>query len=483
MRPAASLRVLGVLLMIFSATMLVPFGVSVFYQDGEYQTFILAFMIVLSSGMAIWLPTSRSRSELRIRDGFLITSLFWLGLGLAGSVPFLIAESELGITPAEAVFESVSGLTTTGATVITGLDILPKSILYYRQQLQWLGGIGIVVIAVAILPMLGVGGMQLYRAETPGPIKDNKMTPRITQTAKALFFLYVGLTLACAVCYWIAGMSGFDAICHAFSTVAIGGFSTHDASIGYFQNPAVLVICCIFMLIAGINFSLHFVAWQRREISHYGADPETRFYLTVIGMAVIITCGFLMLTRTMSMGDSLLHGTFQAISLATTTGFATDNFSLWPTFLPIMLVLCSFMGGCAGSTGGGLKAVRIMLIVRQGYRELAQLIHPNAVIPLKLGSRRVPAKVVSAVWSFFAVYMMSYIIILLLLLGTGMDYLSAFSATTATLNNLGPGLGSVAAHYGDTTEMAKLVMSFAMLLGRLEVFTLLVVFTPMFWRR
>ncbi len=483
MRLATSLRVLGVLLMLFSATMLVPLAVSLWYQDGEHQMFFLAFLIVLVSGLVFWLPTYRDRRELRVRDGFLITSLFWLGLGIAGSVPFILTSSELQLSTVDAVFESISGLTTTGATVITGLDELPHSILYYRQQLQWLGGIGIVVIAVAILPMLGIGGMQLYRAETPGPIKDTKMTPRITGTAKALFTIYVMLTLLCALSFWLAGMSGFDAICHAFSTIAIGGFSTHDASIGYFDSPAIMMICSGFMLVAGINFALHFVTWQRYSIEHYIKDPETIFYLSVITGVTVVTCYYLALSGTFSVSDSLLQGIFQTISIATTTGFATTDFSQWPTFLPILLLLCSFIGGCAGSTGGGMKAVRIMLILRQGFRELAQLVHPNAIIPLKIGSRRVPAKVVSAVWSFFAVYMVCFSCILLVLLATGMDYLTAFSATTASLNNLGPGLGDVAANYANTTAVAKVVMSLAMLLGRLEIFTLLVLFTPMFWRR
>ncbi len=483
MRLATSLRVLGALLMIFSATMLVPLAVSLWYQDGEHAVFSYAFLIVLVSGLLFWLPTFRERRELRIRDGFLITSLFWLGLGIAGSVPFMLTAAEPNLTAIEAIFESISGLTTTGATVITGLDSLPRSILYYRQQLQWLGGIGIVVIAVAILPMLGIGGMQLYRAETPGPIKDTKMTPRITGTAKALFAIYVTLTAACGLAYWFAGMSVFDAICHAFSTVAIGGFSTHDASIGYFDSAPILMICSVFMLIAGINFGLHFVTWQRYSLRQYLRDPETKFYLLVIAGVCAVCCAYLIWSNTFEPREALVHGIFQTISIATTTGFTTTDFSQWPTFLPLLLLLTSFMGGCAGSTGGGMKAVRILLIFRQGVRELSQLVHPNAIIPLKLGRRRVPAKVVSAVWSFFAVYMLSFGCILLVLLGTGMNYETAFSATTASLNNLGPGLGDVASNYGHTTAVAKGAMSLAMLLGRLEIFTLLVLFTPMFWRR
>lgn len=483
MRLAASFRILGALLMLFSLTMLIPFGVSVYYADGETQTFIWAFMIIFAAGLIVWLPSNRTRRDLRTRDGFLVTALFWLGLGLAGSVPFLMAASELGMSPFDAVFESVSGLTTTGATVMTGLDTLPRSILYYRQQLQWLGGIGIVVIAVAVLPMLGIGGMQLYRAETPGPVKDSKMTPRITETAKALFALYVVLTVCCGLAYWVAGMTPFDAICHSFSTVSIGGFSTHDASMGFFDSSAIMLICSFFMVAAGVNFALHFTTWRRKSLTHYLRDSETIFYLGILALAVVISCAFLMAKGIFTPADSVIHGIFQAISIATTTGFATTDFANWPIFLPIFLLLCSFMGGCAGSTGGGMKAIRILLIVRQGWREIAQLIHPNAIIPLKIGSRRVPANVVSAVWSFFAVFMMSYILIMLLLLLSGMDYLTAFSATTASLNNLGPGLGDVAANYGQVSDFAKSVLSFAMLLGRLEVFTLLVLFTPMFWRR
>ena len=414
-------------------------------------------------------------------DGFLITSLFWTVLGIFGALPFALTQT-LELSPVEAVFESISGLTTTGATVIVGLDNLPKSILIYRQILQWMGGIGIVVVAVAVLPMLGIGGMQLYRAETPGPSKDSKLTPRITETAKALFSVYLALTIACAIAYYAAGMSGFDAIAHAFSTVAIGGFSTHDASMGYFDSDLILLICSLFMVISAINFGLHFVAWSRRSPGVYGSDSETRFFLSVLTVGVVITCGFLFFSHTYDARESLAHGLFQAISIATTTGFATRDFASWPTFLPIMLLMFSFMGGCVGSTGGGIKAMRLMLIYKQGIRELKQLVHPQAVIPLKVGNRRVDAAVVSAVWSFFAVYMMAFVTILLVLMATGLDFTTAFSAVVGSMNNLGPGLGEVAENYSSISEPAKLVLCFAMLLGRLEVFTLLVLFTPMFWR-
>lgn len=477
------LRILGMLLMVFSLTQLTPLLLSFYFDDGAYPAFLLAFIVTLTCGALMWMPMYKQQAEdLRTRDGFLITSLFWLVLGLFGSLPFLFSDQpHLPLT--DAVFESLSGLTTTGATVITGLDTLPKSILFYRQQLQWLGGIGIIVIAVAILPMLGIGGMQLYRTETPGPVKDSKLTPRITETAKALFLIYVLLTVVCALSYWIAGMSGFDAICHAFSTVAIGGFSTHDASIGYFDSPVIMLICSVFMFIAGINFALHFYTFSSRRVTHYLSDPETLFYSYALFGAMLVVCTYLVATDVYSFEYGLLQGIFHTVSLVTTTGFAADDFSAWPSFLPLALILMSTMGGCAGSTGGGMKAMRVMLVAKQGVRELSQLIHPNAVIPLKVGKRRVEAKVVSAVWSFMAIYMFAFTIIFLLLVASGLNFETAFSAVTACLNNLGPGLGDVAAHYGNISNAAKWILCFAMLLGRLEVFTLLVLFSPAFWRR
>jgi trk system potassium uptake protein TrkH len=481
MHISVSLRILGILLMLFSTAMVVPLVMALLADDHTVTGFVTALGITFLSGLAMWLPVMNAQHDLRIRDGFLITSLFWTVLGLFGALPFALTES-LQLTPVEAIFESISGLTTTGATVIVGLDDLPHSILIYRQLLQWLGGIGIIVVAVAVLPMLGIGGMQLYKAETPGPSKNSKLTPRITETAKALATVYISLTVACAGAYYLAGMSGFDAIAHSLSTVAIGGFSTHDASMGYFNNDAILLVCSVFMTISAINFGLHFVAWRRRSPVVYRRDSETRFFFSVLWVCIAITCAYLLFTNTLDTKESVIHGLFQAISITTTTGFATQDFASWPSFLPIMLLMFSFMGGCVGSTGGGMKAMRLMLIYKQGVRELKQLVHPNAIIPLKVGRRRVEASVVSAVWSFFAVYTTSFIVIMLLLMATGLDFTTAFSAVAASLNNLGPGLGDVAANYGSINEVAKGLLCFTMLLGRLEVFTLLVLFTPMFWR-
>jgi trk system potassium uptake protein TrkH len=438
---------------------------------------------VLLLGLTMWLPARRHKNDLRVRDGFLLVVLFWFVLGLAGAVPFLVADNpELSVT--DAIFESFSGLTTTGATVITGLDDLPESILFYRQQLQWLGGMGIIVLAVAIMPMLGVGGMQLYRAETPGPHKDAKLTPRIAETAKALWYIYAGLTIACGVSYWMAGMSAFDAIGHSFSTVAIGGFSTHDHSIGYFQSSTIESIAVVFMFLAGMNFALHFMVWRSVSQKTYQFDTEVRAYLGVLFLVTAITVGYLYYTDTFNLLiDSLQSGLFQAVSIGTTTGFTTEEYFVWPGFLPVMLLFVSFIGGCAGSTGGGMKVIRFWLLIKQGHRETMRLIHPNAQIPVKVNSKPMPDPVIDAVWGFFAAYVGSFVVIMLFLMATGLDQVTAFSAVAACMNNLGPGLGGVGANYVEINDPAKWALSFAMMLGRLEIFTLLILFTRAFWKR
>lgn len=482
MNIVTTMRILGILLMLFSITMMPSILISVLYKDGADLAFVTAMAISFFTGFFAWLPVRNVRKELRTRDGFLVVVLFWTVLSLFGSLPIYLAEHP-GLSFTDSVFESVSALSTTGATVITGLDFLPESLLFYRQLLQWLGGMGIIVLAVAILPMLGIGGMQLYRAETPGPVKDNKLTPRITETAKALWYIYLTLTILCAGAYWLAGMSLFDAVSHSFSTVAIGGFSTHDASIGYFDSPAIEAICVVFMLISALNFSLHFVAWRERSLRHYLFDPEFRFFFLLLGLTVTSAIAVLWATDTYSLGTSIRHGIFEVVSVATTTGFGVADFSQWPGVLPFTLFLAAFVGGCAGSTGGGMKVVRILLILKQGIREIKRLIHPSAIIPVKLAGRSVPDRVIEAVWGFFSVYLMLFVIMLIILLATGLDQVTAWSAVGSALNNLGPGLGEVASHYGNIPDLAKWILIIAMLLGRLEIFTLLVLFTPMFWRR
>jgi len=468
--------------MVFSLTMLAPMVVSLIYNEPQNYGFLDAFGITFTTGLVLWLPFRNTREELRTRDGFIITAIFWTVLGLFGALPFYLDEV-LNLSPVDAIFESISGLTTTGATVITNLDSLHHSILFYRQQLQWLGGMGIIVLAVAILPMLGIGGMQLYRAETPGPVKDTKLTPRITETAKALWYIYASLTLACMLAYWAAGMTLFDAICHSFSTVAIGGFSTHDASFGYFDSPLIESVGIIFMVLAGINFALHFTAWQRRGISHYLTDPEVQFYFFILASVSTVTFSVLVFSGFYEPLDAFRAAIFEVVSIATTAGFATDNFALWPTVLPFLLFLTGFTGGCAGSTGGGMKVIRVLLLTKQGWREIKRLIHPTAVFSIKLGRNPVPERVIESVWGFFSIYMLVFVFMLMALLATGIDQVTAWTAIGATLNNLGPGLGDVASNYRSLNDTAKWVLCFSMLLGRLEVFTLIVIFSPMFWRK
>lgn len=482
MQFAAIQRVIGLLLIIFSTTQLPPVIVSLIYKDGVHTAFFSAFLITLIVGVVLWLPVCRTRREVRLRDGFIIVVLFWTLLALVGTLPIVLAEVPM-LSYTDVFFESMSGLTTTGATVIQGLDALPKSILYYRQQLQWLGGMGIVVLAVAVMPMLGVGGMQLYRAESPGPVKDTKLTPRIAETAKALWYLYLGLTIACAIAYWLAGMTLFDAIGHSFSTIAIGGFSTHDQSMGYFNSVAIEVVGIFFMLLAGINFAIHFFAWRERKPSVYFADAEVRAYLFIILTISVITVGVLIFKDTYTDWRlALHHGLFQTVSIATTTGFTTTGFSWWPLFLPILLITASFVGGCAGSTAGGMKVIRALLLYKQGRREILRLIHPNALFPIKVGGKPMEDSVISAVWGFFALYVFSYVLLSLVIVAMGHDLVTAFSSVAACLNNLGPGLGGVSGDYSGMDDASKWVLSFAMLLGRLELFTLLVVLSPSFWR-
>jgi trk system potassium uptake protein TrkH len=476
-------RILGLLLMLFSLTMLPPAGVALYFEDGNAQPFLASFAAILAGGALIWWPVRNRVRELRVRDGFLVVALFWAVLGAAGAAPLLLSD-RLDMSLTDAVFEAISGFTTTGATVLVGLEALPPSILYYRNQIEWFGGIGIVVLAVALLPMLGVGGMQLLRAETPGPVKDTKLTPRITETAKVLWFIYFWITAACAAAYWAAGMTPFDAIAHSFSTVATGGNSTHDRGIGYYDSPVIESVAVFFMFIGGINFSLHFLAWRHRRIGNYLRDPETRVYVGLLIVSVLLYTLVLWASQTHpDPGHALRVSLFHAVSMQTTSGFVTEDFTHWPGALPVILLLTTFIGGCAGSTSGGMKVVRWLLLWKQGQREVTQLVHPNAVLPVKLGRKPIDIRVIDAVWGFFAVYVVSFGTLMVLLIALGEDQVTAFSAIAACINNVGTGLGEVAANFTSLTESGKWICVLAMLLGRLEVFPLLVLISPTFWRR
>ncbi|MCC5856100.1 MAG: potassium transporter [Idiomarina sp.] len=481
MQTRTILRMLGLLIALFSFTLLPPAVLAYFYADGGGWAFLSAFGLSLLIGFFLWFPNRFKRSELKTREGFIIVVMFWVVLGTMGAIPFWMPDNyTLSFT--DSMFESFSALTTTGATILTGIDELPHAYRFYRQQLQWMGGMGIIVLAVAILPLLGIGGMQLYRAETPGPMKDSKMTPRIADTAKHLWFIYLGLTIACGVAYWAAGMEPFDAIGHAFSTVAIGGFSTHDASMGYYDSWVIHLICVVFILIAAVNFSLHFAAYRGKTLSNYWRDPEFRALLAIQATLAVICVLTLWWKSDAPLSESWIQGLFQAVSISSTAGFTTADYTIWPLFLPVLLIFASFIGGSAGSTGGGLKVMRVALLYRQGKREINRLIHPKGAFAVKWGKRALPDRVVQAVWGFFAAYALVFVVLMLGFIATGLDDYSAFGATAATLNNLGPGLGAVASNFQEVSDAGKWVAILAMLFGRLEIFTLLVLFTPTFWK-
>jgi trk system potassium uptake protein TrkH len=476
-------RILGLMLIMFSLTMLPPIGVAFYYGDGHWHPFLSAFFIVAVVGLALWLPVRRVRRDLRLRDGFLVVAVFWLFLGFAGATPLLISDVP-ALSFTDAVFEAVSGFTTTGATVIVGLDELPKSILYYRQQIQWLGGMGIIVLAVALLPVLGIGGMSLYKAETPGPFKDQKLTPRITQTAKALWTIYASLTALCALGYLLAGMDLFDAIGHAFSTLSTGGFSPHDASFAYFDSAAIDAIATVFMFLGGANFALHFMAIRGHDPRTYLRDTEFKAYFWLL--AVLIAGATIYLWLMGEFGTlplALRHASFQVVSIQTSTGFLTTGFAHWPGPLPPLMMLLTVICGCAGSTTGGMKVIRWLIVFRQGVAELKRLVHPSAEIPVKLAGRPVPQRIIGAIAGFFAMYFIVFAALMFLLMMFGLDQVTAWSAIAACLNNVGPGLGDVTATFRDIPDAAKWVSAIAMLIGRVEIFTLLLLLTPAFWQK
>ena len=476
------LKTIGLLLMVFSLTQIPPILIDFIYSEGEFVSFFISFALTFIGGYLVWFFNRNAAQDFRIREGILIVVSFWAVLSLFGTLPFLLTDSIKDLTFASAFFESMSGLTTTGATVLSQLDELPKSILYYRQQLQWLGGIGIIVLAVAILPFLGVGGMELYHAEYSGISKD-RLTPKVRQTAVALWKIYLSLTILCALGYFFSGMSFFDAVSHSFSTIAIGGFSTHDASIGHFNSLPIELVAMFFMFLSGINFSLHFVVWNNRTFINYWRDSEFKTYIFIlISATVIILISLGLNNQYNSSADTLRYGLFQTISMATTTGFVSQKFSSWPVALPLFLILLSFIGACVGSTGGGIKVIRVLMMFRLGMKEIKKFIHPSAQVSVKLNRSSVSEQTLVSVLGFFSLYAIAFILILIMLMFTGLDQVSSFSATAATMNNLGPALGTVADNYSILGDSAKWILSFSMLIGRLEVLTIIALFHKAFWR-
>jgi len=476
------LKTIGLLLMVFSLTQIPPILIDFIYREGELFSFLISFVLTFIGGYLVWFFNRNTTQNFRIREGILIVVCFWVVLSLFGTLPFLLTDSIKDLTFASALFESMSGLTTTGATVLSQLDDLPKSILFYRQQLQWLGGIGIIVLAVAILPFLGVGGMELYHAEYSGISKD-RLTPKVRQTAIALWKIYLSLTILCALGYFFSGMSFFDAVSHSFSTIAIGGFSTHDASIGHFNSMSVELVAMFFMFLSGINFSLHFVVWNNRNFVDYWRDSEFKTYIFILISATVIILITLGLNNQYNNStDTLRYGLFQTISMATTTGFVSQKFSSWPVAIPLFLILLSFIGACVGSTGGGIKVVRVLMMFRLGMKEIKKFIHPSAQVNVKLNQSSVSEQTLVSVLGFFSLYAIAFILILTMLMFTGLDQVSSFSATAATMNNLGPALGTVADNYSALGDTAKWILSFSMLIGRLEVLTIIALFHKAFWR-
>jgi trk system potassium uptake protein TrkH len=477
-------HVLGTMMALFAITFLMPLVSALIYQDGTFDDFAIAAGINVVVGLAIAAATRRHKRELKARDGFLLVTLAWVLLSLSAAVPLMIALP--GISFADAYFEAASGLTTTGATVLTGLDTLPPSINLWRHALHWFGGIGIIVLAVAVLPLLGVGGMALYRAEAPGSVKDEKLTPRITETAKALWLTYIGLTAVAVVALRFAGMGWFDALCHGFSVVALGGFSTRDASIGAFDSAAIEIVLIVLMLVATLNFSRHFMALRGRTLAPYRNDSEAKVIFALVGASVLAIAVLLTVRGTFpDFFGALRHAAFNVVSVATTTGFASDDYGLWPIFAPVWMIFLSCIICSTGSTGGGIKMFRTLLLARQAQREMKLLVHPSAVIPIRIGGQIVQDRIAYSVLAFIFLYFQTIAVLTFAMLLTGMDLVTAFTSVVASVNNLGPALGPTgpAGNYQILTDTQTWICTVGMILGRLEIFSVLILFTAAFWRK
>ena len=484
MRALAVLRLLGLVIMLFAGCMLVPLLFALLLGDPALSAYYGSVLITLAAGGVLWLATRHATNELQIRDGFLLVALVWTTLPAFATLPLLFHIPGLSFT--NAYFEAISGLTASGGTVLSGLDQLPASINLWRGFMIWLGGMGVIVLAVAILPLLGVGGSQIFKAETPGPMKDTKLTPRIAETAKGLWLVYFALTGLCLLSFRWAGMTWVDSLMHAFTTMGLGGFSSHDASFAYWDSPKVEMVAIVFMMIAAVNFATHFLAWRRLSLAPYRRDPEATVYVFVlIGSVAGIAFYLYLLGVYPDPWSALRFAAFNVVSVATTTGYSNTDYNAWPIFAPLwMLFLCSFVS-CSGSTGSGMKMIRALILFKQIFRELLRIIHPRLQRPVKLSGMAIENRIVLAVLAYVFVYVSCIILATLLLTATGLDVLTAFSAAVASINNTGPGLGQVGPRstYAVLSDFQIWVCSFLMLLGRLELMTLLVVMTPAFWRK
>lgn len=478
------LNLLSIVVACFAIAMLVPLGVSVLYGDPAQAAYAKSVPITLGAGAVLWLVTRFDGRELQPRDGFLLVALAWTLLPAFAALPLLFFIEGLSFT--DAYFEAVAALTTTGATILSGLDNLPPSVNFWRCELQWLAGMGIIVLAVAILPLLGIGGSQIMKAETPGPMKDTRLTPRITETARGLWLVYVGITVACLLAMKAAGMTWLDAVLHAFTTMSLGGFSSHDESFAFFKSPAIEGVTVFFMVVAGVNFGSHFLAFRRRSFAPYRRDTEATPYLGVLVLSSLGLAYFLLANHTYpSYWTALRYAAFNVVSMATTTGFASADFAQWPVFAPVwMLFLCCF-ATCSGSPGGGIKLIRAELMVRQALRELMRIIHPRAYLPVKLGGQTIENNIIFAVLAFMLIWGGSVIAMTMLLAASGLDIITAFSAVVVCICNTGPGLNQIGPGktYAFLNDFQTWICTASMLIGRLELFTLFIIFTPAFWRK
>jgi trk system potassium uptake protein TrkH len=475
--------VLGGMLMFFSVVYLMPIAAAIVYADGTLMEFALAMLMAWAIGVLLFLAGWRGRRELKPRDGFLLVTLAWMLMAAIATVPLMLSIEGLSFT--DAYFETMSGLTTTGATVLTGLDKLPPAVNLWRHELNWLGGMGIIVLAVAILPLLGVGGMQLYKAEATGIDKESKLTARIADTAKALWLVYVAVTAACIAALKVAGLSWLDAICHAFAALSLGGFSTYDDSVGHFDSPWVEAILIVFMVVAAVNFATHFLAWRQHSLRAYLRDAEAKAIVALLASSTLVCAAYLWFHEIYpDFLSSLRHVSFNLVSIATDCGFASQDYDKWPAFVPLWMLFLSCVTASAGSTGGGIKMIRTLILAKQGLIELKRLVHPRIVAPLRVGETTVAPQIAGAVLGLIFLYILAVGELTFFLVASGLDFTSSITAVVACINNAGPGLNVVgpAQNYQALTDFQVWVCTAAMLIGRLEVMTVFVLFTPTFWK-
>jgi trk system potassium uptake protein TrkH len=477
-------RIFGLMLIVFSVTYWLPILASLVYQDGTALLFLTDMGLTLGTGVLLWGLTRQFQQDLKARDGFLLVVLTWLGMAAFATFPLMSYLEDLSFT--DAYFETMSGLSTTGSTVLSNLDYLPAAINLWRHELNWVGGMGIIVMAVAILPILGIGGRQLYIAETPGPMKDSKLTPRITETAKNLWLTYFAITVACIFSLKWAGMDWLDAICHAFATMALGGFSTHDASIGFFDSAEIEAVLMVFMMVAGMNFATHFLALQKRSLDAYRHDIEVVPYLILILGSCLGLSVYLWLQGTYEdFLTALRHASFNLVSIGTDCGFVSVDYNEWPIFAPLWMLFVSCIAVCMGSTGGGIKMMRTLILSKQSLMQMFLLTHPATINPLKLDNVVISSRITLSVLGFIFAYFMTVVTLTFTLVLSGLDFFSSFTAIIASINNAGPGLGEVgpATNYAGLTDFQTWTCILAMFLGRIEILTALILFTPAFWRK